>query len=200
MSNPEFPSNPWGDPEVVWLNPSPGNSELRYEAFKRLVSDPDRTHITREVLVRNHVLPHLAPSTSSEAEDTLSLVEDEFNKLEGFGVKIARPSWHIIPYSELTEFTPLSQDFLHILARVPVVDGEHPIDQLDKSHIPLDEACGLIQSVDRYLDQVRLNSPYLWDVKRLAQYIFGSMRIDEPGASKRPLMIDPDILIKINYE
>ncbi len=199
MSSHEFPSNPWGELDVVWLDP-PGNAGSREDAFKRLASEPNRTHIVREVHVLNRVIPQLKPSTQSEAEDTLTLVDEEFDKLESYGVKIARPSWHIISRSDLTEYTTFSREFLHILARVPIVDGDHPASPVDRYHLPLDEACGLMQSVGNYLNQVRVNQPYFWDVQRLAQYIFGKLRIDEPDTAKQPILIDPDILIEINYE
>lgn len=188
------PDNPWGEESVIWRDILDcADFDNPYAEFHKLLADPHRTHIVREVQVRTSFLPTSAPKTQSEAEDVVAIGNNEFDRLREKGIEVARADWHIVGVGEFIGT---------ILARVPIVDGRHRSTSagLDDHIHPAELSC-LDAGIDAYVYDHALNDPYLSDIDGSWQYVYGCYRSQSPqtaGATpfvSRAILVDPDLIL-----
>lgn len=192
----ERPDNPWGEEDVIWRDILDcADYDNPYAEFHKLLADPHRTHIVREVQVRASFLPAGAPKTLSEAEDAVAIGSNEFDLLREKGIEVAKADWHIVGPGDFVGT---------VLARLPIVDGRHRSTGIGlDDHIPPAELSCLDVSIDAYIYDHAPNGPYLSDIDGSWQYVYGHYRSQSTqttGLSPTPfvsraILVDPDLIL-----
>lgn len=189
----ERPDNPWGDPAVIWkadLVPDEDTDDP-YRIYHEVLADPTRSHVVREIEVNASMLPDGTPRTKSEAEDLIGAAEKEFNLLGSIGVEVARPDWHV---------TESATGHILILARTPIVDGQHPTtDSPTGSHVPVEARFELNAQLDYYYMYAhKPGQAVLTDIEHGDQYVYGTYRFPElvgRNVPVQPILVDPDLIM-----